>query len=321
MKNNPVSLESVKSIAFVMSPRLGDCLISMVVTHNLRRNGFKVTAFNNYLAALRNYFPEEDIQPYPDESVGREILSQYDLLIYMADYNVAFESDQWHPKIVILDDYALYHRAMSMVDIQLAVCREIFGLTDLVRTNGFKAIPGLKFRSHLNRVIIHPSASHITKLWLADRFITLAQCLKVLGYEPIFVIAPTEKDQFAWIPQHGFTYVADPALDFLPKFLYESGWFIGNDSGVGHLASTLGIPTISLFSRKSVKRRWRPGWAPGETLLPWLPLLLRRWKENYWKYFISVSRVMRTFNKMTAAYTPPKSYEKEIDFIMEPLNE
>lgn len=304
MKKNSVSLANVKSIAFVMSPRLGDCLISMVVTHNLRRHGFKVTTFNNYLAALRSYFPQEDIQPYPDQSVGREILSQYDLLIYMADYNVAFESDQWHPNIVILDDYALYHRAMPMVDIQLAVCREIFGLTDLVKINGVAAPPTLKFRANLNRVIIHPSASHLTKQWLPARFISLAQRLKEQGYEPVFVLAPAEKDEFSWIPEHGFTYVADQAMEFLPKFLYESGWFIGNDSGVGHLASNLGIPTITLLSRKSVKCRWRPGWAPGEALLPWMPLLLRPWKKNYWKYFISVDRVMHTFIKMTAQYSP-----------------
>lgn len=319
MKTDPVSLQSVKSIAFVMSPRLGDCLISMVVTHNLRRKGFKVTTFNNYLAALRGYFPEEDIQPYPDKSVGRDILSQYDLLIYMADYNVAFESDKWHPKIVILDDYALYHRPMNMVDIQLAVCREIFGLTDLVRMNGCIAPPHLKFRANLNRVVIHPSGSHITKKWLPERFITLAQQLQTQGYEPVFVIAPAEKEEFSWITQHGFTYVADPAMDFLPQFLYESGWFIGNDSGVGHLASTLGIPTLTLLSRKSVKRRWRPGWAPGEALLPWMPLLLRSWKKNYWKYFISVARVMQTFNKMTAQHSPPSAAKPQNSVILETL--
>lgn len=298
MKKEPVSLQNVRTIAFVMSPRLGDCLLSMIVTHNLRRHGFKVTSFNNYLAALQHYFPDEDIQPYPDKTVGREILSQFDLLIYMADYNVAFESNQWHPKIVILDDYQLYHRAMSMVDIQLAVCREIFGLTDLVKTNGFKAPAHFKFRANPRRVVIHPSASNISKQWLPNRFVELAQQLKAENYQPVFVVAPAEKSQFPWIMAHQFDYVADPALEFLPQFIYESGWFIGNDSGIGHLASNFGIPTLSLMCRKSVKRRWQPGWAPGAALIPWMPLILRPWKRNFWKYFISVKQVIGAFHKL-----------------------
>lgn len=298
MKKEPISLQNIKKIAFVMSPRLGDCLLSMIVTHNLRRHGFAVTSFNNHLAALRGCFPNEDIQPYPDEATGRKILSQFDLLIYMADYNVAFESDRWHPNMVILDDYQLYHRPMSMVDIQLAVCREIFGLTDLVKTNGFKAPAHLKFRAHSRRVVIHPSASTISKQWLPNRFIALAQQLKAENYQPVFVLAPTEKSQFSWIMSHHLDYIADANLEFLSQFIYESGWFIGNDSGIGHLASNCGIPTLSLMCRQSVKRRWQPGWAPGIALLPWMPLIIRPWKRNFWKYFISVHQVMAAFHKL-----------------------
>lgn len=298
MKKDMVSLESVKTIAFVMSPRLGDCLLSMIVTHNLRRNGFKVTAFSNFLTAMRTYFPEEDIQPHPDPAVRQNLLNSFDLLIYMADYNVTGDVKS-HPRLVILDDYALYHRPISMVEIQLAVCREIFNLADIVRTNGLAPRAGLAFRKHTQRVAIHPGGSSRYKRWPAKRFIALAQQLKHQGYHPVFVIAATEKEKFCWIMEQGLAYVAEPSLERLPEFLYESGWFIGNDSGIGHLASNLGIPTLTLLGRQSVRRRWRPGWAPGKALLPRTPLLLRRWKIRYWRYFISVSRVMRTFNEMT----------------------
>lgn len=298
MKKNAVCLESVKSIAFVASPRLGDGLLSMIVSHNLRRSGFQVTTFNNYLAALQPYFPEENIQPYPSEANGRETLSQFDLLIYMANYNVAFGSGEWHPRVVILDDYAVYHRPISMVDIQVAVCKEIFGLTDVVRTNGLKPPPQLQFRRYTRRVAIHPSASSPMKEWPPRRFIELARRLMMEGYQPVFVIAPAEKSRFQWIFDCQLACVADPALDFLPRFLYESGWFIGNDSGIGHLASNLGIPTVTLLGRQSVRRRWQPGWTASEALLPWMPLFLRPWKARYWKYFISVKRVLQALHSL-----------------------
>ena len=204
MGNQLVSLKNVKSIAFVASHRLGDCLISMIVSHNLRRNGFKVTTFSNYLSAIKNYFPEEDIQPYPSEEQGQEILSQYDLLIYMANHNIRYQSDRWHPRNVILDNYQLYRRPISMLEIQLVVCREIFGLTDVVRTNGFKGPAHLKNRCHAKRVVIHPSASSPLKEWPADRFIELARQLTQRGFEPVFVFAPKEKERFSWVVEHNF---------------------------------------------------------------------------------------------------------------------
>lgn len=295
MKRSPIPLQGIKSIAFVMSPRLGDALISMVIVHNLRRNGYTVTVFNNHLTALKNWFPDDIIKPLPTEIEGRTALESFDLLLHMADYNILFEADKWHPRVVVLDDYEVYHRALSMVDIQLAVCRELLGLTNLVRDNGLTPPNDVQSRIYRNRVVIHPTASSRDKEWLPQRFIALAQRLQQQGYEPVFVISPDEN--IPWIAANNFNYVAHHSLDAVARFLYESAWFIGNDSGVGHLASNVGIPTVTVLSRKSVKCRWRPGWAPGEALLPWMPLFIRPWKKNYWKYFISVEKVMNALQK------------------------
>jgi len=295
MKRSPISLQGIKSIAFVMSPRLGDALISMVIVHNLRRNGYTVTVFNNHLAALKNWFPADVIKPFPSPAEGRAALEPFDLLLHMADYNILFAADKWHPRVVVLDDYEVYHRPISMVDIQLAVCQELLGLTDLVRSNGLTPPDDLQFRRYNKRIAIHPTASSRDKEWLPKRFIDLAQQLQQQQYEPIFVISPDET--VPWIAAHQFNHVACGALDTVARWLYESAWFIGNDSGIGHLASNLGIPTVTVLSRRSVKQRWRPGWAPGEALLPWMPLLIRPWKKNYWKYFISVEKVLGALEK------------------------
>ena len=101
--------------------------------------------------------------------------------------------------------------------------------------------------------------------------------------------------------EQGFTVTAQPSLDALAQLIYESGWFIGNDSGIGHLASNLGIPTVSLIHRRKTMLRWRPDWAPGEALLPWMPLLLHALKERGWKYFISVNQVLKAFERLKAS--------------------
>ncbi|HVV67580.1 MAG TPA: glycosyltransferase family 9 protein [Gammaproteobacteria bacterium] len=293
-----LSLASVKSIAFVMSPRLGDALLAMIIVNNLQLNGYKVTIFSNYLTGLQRWFPGMQIKPYPDESQCQAVLQPFDLLLHSYPRDVLYQANSWHPRVVILDHFPLYRRQISMVEIQVAVCKELLKLPLVVRENGLNAPPGLQFRKNSQRIIIHPTASEFAKYWLLERFCTMARRLQAEGYDPEFVVAPSEKPQVSMLENQGFLVTAQPSLDTLAQYIYESAWFIGNDSGIGHLASNLGIPTVSLMQRRKIMQRWRPDWAPGEAVLPWMPLLLRPLKERAWKYFISVNQVLRAFRRL-----------------------
>ncbi len=293
-----ISLTSVKSIAFVMSPRLGDSLLAMIVVNNLRRNGYQVTVFSNYLLGLQRWFPEVCIKPYPEAAHGKEVLLTFDLLLHSYPRDVLFQAEQWHPRVVVLDHFLLYRQQISMVAIQMAVCSELLALADVVSDNGLIAPPGLQLRADRQRIIIHPTASEPSKCWLPNRFIALGTQLQLRGYQPEFVIAPTEKSQVSQIEQQGFTITTTDSLDNLAQYLYGCGWFIGNDSGIGHLASNLGIPTVSLMQRRKIMQRWRPDWAVGEVVLPWMPLIIRPLKERGWKYFITVNQVLNAFERL-----------------------
>ena len=293
-----MNLSSVKSIAFVMSPRLGDALLAMIIVNNLQRNGYNVTVFSNYLVGLQRWFPEMHIQPYPDAIQGQAVLQTFDLLLHSYPRDVLYQADTWHPRVVVLDHFPLYRSQISMVEIQVAVCKELLKLSSVVRENGIKAPPGLQSRINSQRIIIHPTASELSKCWLLKRFGALARRLQTAGYDPEFVVAPLEKPQVSLLEKQGFPVTAQPSLDALAQYIYESGWFIGNDSGIGHLASNLGVPTVSLMQRRKIMQRWRPDWASGVTVLPWMPLLLRALKERAWKYFISVNQVLKAFKRL-----------------------
>lgn len=47
------------------------------------------------------------------------------------------------------------------------------------------------------------------------------------------------------------------AID-LPKLIYKSELFVGNDSGATHLAASLGVPTVCIFSGVADVQIWRP---------------------------------------------------------------
>jgi heptosyltransferase III len=84
----------------------------------------------------------------------------------------------------------------------------------------------------------------------------------------------------------------------MTAFICESGYMIGNDSGIGHLASCLGLPTVTICRSEQNGRFWRPSWAPGKLITPykWIPNLKGlRWRDQHWKTWISVRRVLDNF--------------------------
>jgi len=90
---------------------------------------------------------------------------------------------------------------------------------------------------------VHPGSGSVPKNWPADRHATLARRLSsdrpwllVLGpAEPAFVVAPDA------------VVARDLPLRVLGALLARAGLFVGNDSGVAHLAAAAGAPTLALF--------------------------------------------------------------------------
>ncbi|MCI5151342.1 MAG: hypothetical protein D3916_18495 [Candidatus Electrothrix sp. MAN1_4] len=101
---------------------------------------------------------------------------------------------------------------------------------------------------------------------------------------------PIIADRF---PLHGFAGVHQCA-----NFVYESGFFIGNDSGGGHLASCLDVPVLSIHGRKGKARIWQPGWGQVEVVTPLLNVIGGSLRQYLWKYFLSVSAVERSFARL-----------------------
>lgn len=292
-------ISNAEKIGFMMSPSLGDALISMIISNNLRQNGYEITVFNNFLYELRGWFPDNHIQPWPALEDSRAILEKFDLLVYVYDYNdKEIQAEKWHPNVIFLDNFPINHHPISLCDIQVAICKEFFGVKNPIRSNGMLQGPDNRFRSKPQQVAIHPTASSPDRFWLPSKFVALAKQLTHQGYQPVFMVSPKEKEMTSWIQENNLQCLNPTSIDAIAQFIYESGWFIGNNSGLGHLASSLGIPTVILMSRRSLCKRWTPGFAPAKTLLPSIPLLFRSWKMNYWKYFVSVADVLEAFRQI-----------------------
>ncbi|MGB6977415.1 MAG: glycosyltransferase family 9 protein [Gammaproteobacteria bacterium] len=292
-------------IAIISALGLGDGLLSMILAHNLKQNGYSVKVFSDYLTQLHEWFPQHTIVNYPTgikagemrvEKLG-ELFQPFDLIVSTDGAPLFAYREMLGDKYKIFYEHD-FDRRQTIAANFMAICRDFFHLADFSIANGLVMPATLQPRKFIQRVIIHPTSTCHTKNWLPEKFVRLARKLQQQGFEPVFVVSPTERQEWLWVESHGFALPYFANLDRLARFVAESGYMIGNDSGIGHLASNLGIPTLSLFARRSMANLWRPNWSAGRVVTPVFQLPGARLRVRYWKKFLTVRRVRVAFDKL-----------------------
>jgi ADP-heptose:LPS heptosyltransferase len=116
---------------------------------------------------------------------------------------------------------------------------------------------GLRESDGAQTVIIHPGAGSPRKRWRLQGFLELAAHLRGRRLKPEFVIGPAEQDLLPELERCGATVHAPGDSLALRALLRSAAAYIGNDSGVSHLAAWLGLPCAVIFG-PSDPLRWRP---------------------------------------------------------------
>lgn len=110
-------------------------------------------------------------------------------------------------------------------------------------------IPRLPVERHNSGfAVIHPFSSSPRKNWPLEKFAAVAQALQNDGVEVRFTAGPDE-------PLDGAVRFDD--LGRLAEWLAQASIYIGNDSGITHLAAACGVPVVALFGPAS-PRAWTP---------------------------------------------------------------
>ncbi len=297
---------------------LGDGINCLVLSNNLHLNGYQVDTYQNAIGSMQNWFPHLPVQPYPGVEELPRILHAYDY--YFVVWNDASEFVKKlieegkrrfpdrikvlylypSPNIVNEPYYAdcLTDPTVSIAANMRIVCEQVMHLPKSTKSNGFIAPEGVQFRKYPKRIAIHPTSARVTRNWPKDKFVKLALHLKEEGLQPVFI--PGAKDWENWqdVLPLGLELADFSNLDALARFIYESGYLIGNDSGLGHLASALGIQTLTFCRRKAWAKMWAPSFTKGIVLTPssLIPNIRGfRLRDKYWQKFISVNQARRGF--------------------------
>ncbi len=111
-------------------------------------------------------------------------------------------------------------------------------------------------------IVLHPGSGSKKKVWPLERFIDLANRLQAhFGSKILVVLGPAEgpEVQRAFEGMRSADFILAKGLTLLQLGSVMAGcWFyVGNDSGVSHMAAALGIPTVLIFGPTD-ERVWSP---------------------------------------------------------------
>jgi heptosyltransferase III len=118
------------------------------------------------------------------------------------------------------------------------------------------------------KIFIHPGSGSHLKNWPIQNFLKLVKMLSDDGFDPFFILGPAEDGVAETILRNGLSdeqvlQLFDPVK--LVNILKTGTAFIGNDSGVSHLAAFIGLPTLVIFG-PTHPLRWSPMGRKVETI-------------------------------------------------------
>ena len=111
-----------------------------------------------------------------------------------------------------------------------------------------------------SRIMIHPGAGSPKKCWPLSNFVNVASSMDANGKQPEFILGPAEYDLYDILMSNERVNANVHKIEKLTELaglLKTGGGFIGNDSGVSHLAAFIGLPTVAVFG-PSDPEIWKP---------------------------------------------------------------
>jgi lipopolysaccharide heptosyltransferase II len=108
--------------------------------------------------------------------------------------------------------------------------------------------------------LIHPVAAFDTKQWATENFAQVAEFLGEKGFQIIIVATKKERevlDNLEKLSQVPIITFDDLTLPEITALASASKIFVGNDSGIAHIAAAVQTPSVVIFG-SSNRNHWRP---------------------------------------------------------------
>lgn len=121
---------------------------------------------------------------------------------------------------------------------------------------------GIEYKEQREFIAIHPGSGSRKKVWPIDKFLSISKYIEEhLKGKIILIIGPAESGEIQKLFENkdfnNLIVAKGLSLIQLASIIECCKLFIGNDSGISHMASALGVPTIAIFGPTDPKV-WSP---------------------------------------------------------------
>jgi len=123
-----------------------------------------------------------------------------------------------------------------------------------------KKLEAAGFDSGESIAMIHPTAAFETKQWAVENFARVTEELCHRGLAPVIVVAAHEQKIAQMLSEKSSgrcLTLADLSLPEVTALAARARLFVGNDSGIAHIAAATGSPSVVIFG-SSNRNHWRP---------------------------------------------------------------
>lgn len=116
------------------------------------------------------------------------------------------------------------------------------------------------YNSKFPFAIIHPVAAFPTKQWATENFAEVAEFLVQNGLQIVAVGTIKEREtlnELEKLSQVNIQTYSNLTLPQITKLVSDAKIFVGNDSGIAHIAAAVETPSVVIFG-SSNRTHWRP---------------------------------------------------------------
>ena len=298
-------------------PALGDVTVCIRLAQTLTDSGYRVTLFSDILKSSNKNFEWLDIQCLPSDFEALFECFDIYLLDILAPWvkkrlqqfsskseSVFFFTAKDFPEHLDFQKKEIEKTSRSagflinrpfclkpnsgqhMIDWVDDYAKEMFGITACPQRPSVTFCQPLTDKDH---VVIFPTTPNVKKNFSSRGFYKLAKRLSDLGMKIEIVGMPHEKESLEKVFE-GFNVRAFSDISQLIEYLRAAVAVISNDSGGGHLAAMLGVPTITI-TRKNKDFVWRPGYDLGNVITP--DIVFKAGGGHIWRPFVSLNKIIK----------------------------
>jgi hypothetical protein len=189
--------------------------------------------------------------PHSNKSIFRMVI---DLLLFSLAFDInlrgvlLFYKHRWSSQRVVNE----YERIMEILEITFKLNNKVEWSVDSYDNN-------VSLRAR-NKITICPFSAWPSKNWGSSNFKELIKLLCEQG-NSIELIGSSNDDLEKCIPEiytHLVNVHKGESLQFIIQLMRDSALFVGVDSAPSHIAASLKIPSVILFSDTNRREEWKP---------------------------------------------------------------